>query len=354
MPEPIPVDDVTRVSRIFPAPQLTQVTPTFSGILGGSSTKTFTTADIVKELNDKSFFERFFLDTDRRLGDPHSARKYTRTQKLRDLHEMDQTIFDDLLSVFGLESMMGYTEKEITITGGVSFYPLPINFRQFVQLEKRDSNGRVQDIIRSKSFYDSSRGVDILTADRGFRIFQPPSGSSDATWTLIYLRAPGFLHYAKASGVGDRSITSGKPGLSAGEVILVEDYYRGMEIRVFSAENGAAPQQREIIGFSLRSDKKGVFHVRHPWTPKPEGDVWYELCPTVPLKYDSIYSMDAAIATLPHRDRPLKSLSLVRERKRRWNACIQHFSSNVSDRGPTRMKPLTAMDLVPCEVPYGY
>jgi hypothetical protein len=300
-----------------------------------------------------SFLERYYRAVTRELGDTHASSRYPKEDRLSDLGDIDQTLFDSLLNVSGQESLMGYSEASITLVDGQIFYPLPFGFRQFLQLEYRDDQNRVLDIIRTKQFYEGRYGVDILTADRGFRLFPPVDlRYADATWVLCYQRSPPLLHYAKAASVGrdGKTLVSGVPPEDAGEIHLVPDYYNGVELRVYRAGNLADPLVRVVTDFVVTrerlSEPQGVFHLREALSPIPAKDVWYEICPTVPLQYDRIYAMDAAIPELIRREKYEKAAQLKKTRDTRWRACVKHFSSNTMDRAPARIHPLTEEDLV--------
>lgn len=300
----------------------------------------------------QAFLERFYEGVDRNLGDPHASARYPKSAKLADLHSVDRQIYESLLKVTGQESLLGYAEATITLKDGVEFYKLPPGFRQFRQLEKRTTDGRVQFIIRSKPFYGSEYGVDIITASRGFRLSPPPRLDADQDWVLIYSRSTDLLHYAQTpSKPGSRTIFSGTPGTNAGELVLIDDYYNGMGLRVYSASTGV-PQEMEIEFYRVLGDR-GIFNFRHPFSPIPTGDVWYEIMPVLPYPYDSIYALDVALLALNRREKPIKANSLIRDRRREWASCKSYYLSNVTDRGPSRTLPLTRMDLAATgEIPY--
>ena len=305
-----------------------------------------------------SFLERYYQAIDRECGDPHTSTRYPKADRLADLYELDQNLFDQLLKVAGMESLMGYTEATITLVSGQIFYTLPPGFRQFIQLEYRQDN-YVTKYLRSKSFYKDIHGVDILSSERGFRLFPPPSITEDQEWTICYLRAPGYLHYAKAARVSadGKAVVSGTPPDDGGELYLVDDYYNGVELRIYASDNNAHPQTRVvsdfvITGSSLRK-QEGVFHLREALSPVPEGNIYYEICPTVPLRYDKIYALSAAIAELRRRDKHVKAESLEKEWRKKWVGCTAYFSSNTLDRGPERLHPLKPEDMMPMnEIPY--
>jgi len=298
----------------------------------------------------QSLIERFYNDVDRNVGDPHTSVRFPKSEKLEALQDADREIFEELLKLVGIESWMGYAETEITIKDEQSFYLFPAGFRQFIQLEHRDSRGITDEVLRTKSFYDSIYGVDLLTADRGFRIFPAPLLTTGSIWHLIYLRAPGLLHHAKAAAVTDKSLTAGTPGPDAGELVLIDDYYNGSMIRLYQTGNSAHPQTREVLSYN-----NGVFSLRHPWSPLPTGEVQYETVPTLPFEYDSLYAIDVALSVLPQRDKRGKAQGLFRPRKKKWRSCQQHFTANLSDRAPRRLRPLSLRNTATSgEVPFWF
>lgn len=299
-----------------------------------------------------AFLQRYYRAVARELGDPHTSSRYPNADRLSDLGDIDQTLFDSLLNVAGSESLMGYAEASISLVSGQIFYQFPFGFRQFIQLEFRGDQNRVLEVIRTKQYYEGRYGVDILTADRGFRLFPPPGlRYTDATWTLCYLRSPPLLHYAKAESVAadGKTLVSGTPPEDGGEVHLIDDYYNGVELRVYNSGNRGDPQVRVVTDFVVtqrgRLKPEGVFHLREALSPVPSGDVWYEICPTVPLKYDRIYAMIAAIPELIRREKYTKAAELKKTRRERWSACVKHFSSNTMDRAPARIHPMREEDL---------
>ena len=308
-----------------------------------------------------AFLQRYDRSLSRELGDPNDSKRYPSADRLSDLHGLDRALFDSLLNVAGQESLMGYAEATVTIESGKIFYQLPFGFRQFLQLEYRNSQNLVLELLRTKQFYDDRYGVDILTADRGFRLFPPADMTQDANWTLCYLRGTSFLHYAKAEGVSPdgKLVVSGIPPDGGGEIHLVDDFYNGVELRIFNAGNLADPLIRVVTDFIVtrrnRLKPVGVFHLREALSPIPTGDVWYEICPAVPLQYDNIYATSAAIPELIRREKYEKANELRKVRKEQWSACVKHFSSNTLDRAPARIHPFQAEDFVSTgEIPIGW
>ena len=299
----------------------------------------------------KAFLERFYEEVDDNLGDPHSSARLSKEKRLRDLHTVDRLfIFEKLIGSTLQESNLGYAEAEITFQNNVEFYLLPPGYRQFLELVRLDSEGRIISRIGSKPFHSKTYAVEILSAARGFRLAPPPILDADEAWTLRYNRAPGLLHYAQAPEVGEKTLTLGTPGVDAGEKILLPDYYNGVEIHVYSATSGY-PQTRVV----QYDPGEGILHLRTPWFPLPKAPVWYEICPTLPYPYDSIYAMDVALLNMGRRDNPAKVAGLMRDREKLWAGARSFFQSNVADRVPERIMPLRAEDAMPMsEIPVAW
>lgn len=293
----------------------------------------------------ESFIDRYFKDIDRNLNDPSSSTRYPKVDRLSDLHDISQDIFDDLSGSTMQESTLGYAEANIVIKNSVGFYLLPHGFRKFLGFEQRNSLGVATNVSGSKTHYSPSGGIQIITASRGFRINPPPQISGNETWVLQYLRAPGLLHFAKTESVTLQTVETGTPGTDAGELRLLPNYYNGMELHIYKAATGAG-QIREVESFTV-SGTKGIFHLRHEFDPLPTGTVWYEVIPTLPYGYDSIYAMDATLLQLDRREKFEKVRSLIKHRRKKMQAAREYVISNVVDRGPSRIRPLSQEDLMP-------
>lgn len=301
-----------------------------------SSTDTSTT-------RRKSFLERYYDSITRNLGDTNASTRYPKSARLDDLHEIDREVYENLLTITKQESILGYAEARIDITNGQDFYLFPPGFRQFYALERRSSDGKsISATLSTRPLYGSGYRIQILTAERGFRLFPAPTISDDEEWVLRYSRAPGFLHYARAKDVSDLSVVGGTPPTDGGELIRVRNYYNGMMLRIFSASQGA-PQSREVVGYNADT---GTFTLRHAFQPKPTGEVWYELLPTLPEPYDSFYSLDASILELDRREKPEKAASLLKQRAKKWKSAALYIMSNTSDREPGRTRPPKARDRI--------
>lgn len=287
---------------------------------------------------EQSFIQRFFDDVTRNLDDANTSRRYPLNKRLADLHDLDQRIFEDILMASGQESYAGFAESTLTLQHGVEYYRLPEGFRQFLALEYRDTNDNVLARIRSGGFYGLKRRVQVITSARGLRL-NPAVLFSDTTsteyWTLVYQRAPGLLHYASTSDTTAKSLKTGTPPADGGRVVLLDGYYNGMEFTVYDGKG--AIQTREVLN-SFVDGERMTLQPRHAFDPVPEGEVWYEMRPSVPERYDSIYALDASFLEMGRR-KTEPSAELKRQREFLWNAIFKYFTSNVSDRGPERIIP---------------
>lgn len=282
---------------------------------------------------------------DEKLGDAALSRRYPKDKKLRDLHNADRVIFESILQATGQEGSAGRAETTITLTNGQAYYALPGNFRQFIRFEHRLDGDRNMVDARMKSIpmFDDGPGIEILSAERGAILRPEPVLTEDQDWTLIYERGPVLLHYAKATAIGDQSLTLGVPPKDAGQIVRIDDYYNNVLLRVYQATLGA-PQTVEVADYAAESN---TCTLRHPWTTKPTGEVWYEVRPTLPEHYDVAYALYvAAQKCTPRRQDALKRELLI-DYRRVWNACLSYFNSNVADRGPARMNAYPGDDIDP-------
>lgn len=298
----------------------------------------------------KPFLERFYEEVNDNLADPHAGgRRLTKEQKYRDLLRVEAQIWERLLTASGQESSIGRVEKQYTFEADKRFYPLPGNFRQFISLERRQGGdvNLVDSTLNSIDMYDPGPGIEILSEQRGFIIRPMPesTASDDSNWYMTYIKGPVLIHYAKASGVTESTVKAGTPPADAGELIRVEEYYTGCILRIYSADKGA-PQSREITGYNAGADLP-TFTLRHPLIPVPEGDVYYEICPVLPHRYDSIYAMDVALINCGRRTNLRRRSGLKDDRKELWNACRNYFLSNVADRMPVRSQPVDPYEVDP-------
>lgn len=302
------------------------------------------------------FLERFYVEVADNLGDPGSSKRLTKAKMLRDLHNADMEIFEALLSATGQESMLGFTETTIALKTDRDFYPLPEGFRQYLDLERRrDVTGSPVGILvnkmGSRPHFGLNLGAEILSGSRGMRIRGVVTENAD--WVLTFLRSPAPLHYARVKSINANSVVPETPGEDAGELHLVPNYYNGSELRIYRADTGA-PQTRVIKTFNV-TQSGGTFILRDPFDVIPTGEVWYEISPTLPVRYDSIYALDVAMLNLNRREKPEKARFFEGMRRKKWSPAASYIMSNVMDRGPTRNHPLKAEDRMPAaEVPYGF
>lgn len=292
-----------------------------------------------------SFIETFYERLDEKLGDPALSRRYPKDRKLRDLHDADQVLFESILQATGQEGSAGRAETTITLTDGQPFYTLPGNFRQFIRFEHRLDGDRnmIDARMRSIPMFDDGPGIEILGAERGAIIRPNPVLTEDQDWTLIYERGPVLLHYAKAASVGEQSLTLGVPPANGGEVVRIDDYYNNVLLRVYQASSGAH-QTVEVADYAADSNTCAL---RHAWTVKPTGEVWYEVRPTLPHNYDVAYALYVAAQKCTTRRQADLKRELLVDYRRVWSACLAYFNSNVADRGPSRMQAYPGDDIDP-------
>lgn len=290
-----------------------------------------------------SFLQRYYARVSRELGDPHASARYPDADKYEDLIDIEEALFNQLLKMAGQESMLGYAEATITLEPLTTRYLFPEGFRQFIALERIDTDGRILDKLPSRPTYDTEFGPEILSATKGFRLHPVLSLDASQDWTLRYLRSPGELHYAFISNdkIKPLAVQSGTPPTNGGNTYFdVDDYYAGTELRIFQADTGQG-QIREVKDF-----KNGTFILRHAFDPLPQGSVGYEIVPSVPKRYDSIYALDAAIHQLIRRKEFVKANELKKQRSSQWDSLRSLVISNTMDRAPARLKPLRTEDLI--------
>jgi hypothetical protein len=307
-------------------------------------------------VTDNAFLERYYNGIDRNLKDPGTSARYPKADRYRDLLSLESRIWEDLSGAMIMESLPGYAEATITLKNGVSYYRFPPGIRQLIQFERRgtfrSTGEQVIDLLRSQTYYDGQRtwSFNVTTTERSLRVYPAPILAEEQDWTLVYLRKPGRLHYAQASEVGAKTLTTGTPPTNAGDLVLLPNYYNGMDIRVFSADTGQF-QSREIVGFSIVNGK-GVFLLRHEWDPLPTGSaIWYETAPFLPEDIDDLYALDAALLELNRRKQ--ENPGLENQRQRLWSAALSWVSSNAADTPPGRLRPTRNRDLeVSGEIPF--
>jgi len=293
----------------------------------------------------KPFLERFLEEVDDNLGDPHAAKRLSVSKKLRDLYTLDRMLFEACLDANLIESVIGHTQTRITLEGSREFYPLPPDFRAFYEMKQTASDGSTRQ-ANTKGFYEQGDGIQILTASRGMRINPLPASTAIGDWTLTYAKAPPMLHYAVAAEVGDKMIRLGTPGENAGEVVKVDGYYDGVEIRAVSANVGA-PQSRVIASSTVSRNGDVVCQLRDAWTPKPTGTVVYEVSPTLPPPYDSIYAMDVALINMDRRKQHAQAERMKLWRSHLWNGVKSYLQTTKFDRDHKRTFPVEGLDLMP-------
>jgi len=153
-----------------------------------------------------AFIDRFYADVRESLADPHIQKRLTEAQLYRQLCTVQREIWEQLLKGSGRESTIGRTEATITLQSGVSFYPLPGNFRREISFLKYLTDGdrdQIEKSLRSIGPYSDGPGFEILTANRGMEIRPTPMLSASEPWTLVYQKGPVRLHHATSAVIGD-------------------------------------------------------------------------------------------------------------------------------------------------------
>ena len=294
----------------------------------------------------RPFIERFVDRVLDYLGFPGDTRNLSRVQLLELMDEANAGIFESLLRVALPESTFSYAEATITLQADVWFYRLPPNCRTILGLERRDTNGAVIAKLHTRSHYDGSREcghVEVLSGVRGFRLHREYAPTSDEEWTLKYLRGPGVLHYAEVEEWKDNFLVGSPPSADAGELVRQDDYYNGLILRVYDADNGAAPQEREVVGYQAGTN---TFLLRHAWD-RVSASAYYEVCPCLPYPQDSLIAAEAALPLLISRDQQDKARMVQAVRKRMLETAFAWVAENVADRAPARIIRPGPLDNMP-------
>lgn len=286
----------------------------------------------------ESFLERYTDELAENLNDPATSTRLTTTQKLRLLRAIEKQVWERLQVISGVGGSLGYTETEYDLKSEKDYYNLPGNFRQFHRFEQRTDGNKnlVTDYYPSGGPRDTYKRIEIVSGNHGFLVHPVPTADSSTPYTLVYTKGPLRLHRSSSTSVSSTGLVGILPDtLEKGEAITRTDYYKGALLRIYSG-NGA-PQTREILQSGGGADIH--FVVRHAWDPIPTGTVLYEITPTLPEDYDSIYALDAAIRVLTRRGQISKRRELIRERTELWNACMNYYLSNASDSSFQKQVP---------------
>jgi hypothetical protein len=282
------------------------------------------------------FIERYDELLTENLRDPVTSKRLTRAKRLRDLHSAQKDIFERLQRASGQESLIGYTELDITLTADQEFYALPPAFRNFISLEQRDSTNTqiVLECLHTIPLFSKEVGIQILDGQRGFRV--QPTPTETKTWTLSYLKGPIVLHYATAQAAAASTITFDDPASAdAGELVSLDDYYAGSLVHVYSASTAGERQVREVSAYDATTK---VATVRVPWGTTPAGTILYEILPDVPDGLDEIYALLVAIKNTGRRANRSRRVELERNFDRLFAAAKSYYNSNTKDRAPVRVQ----------------
>ena len=187
-----------------------------------------------------SFLDRYYAQVNDNLDDPDTAVRVPKPQKYELLRTIEQQLWERLLCLSTHESTIGYAESTITLQSGVAFYLLPGNFRQFYRLEKRQNADRnlVTALLKTIPRFSMEVGIEILSAERGFRIQPVPTLSANEDWTLIYEKGPvpGFnttiTSVVNQATLGEVTVATAPP-TDGGSFFALPNFYVGTLFRIY-------------------------------------------------------------------------------------------------------------------------
>ena len=87
---------------------------------------------------------------------------------------------------------------------------------------------------------------------------------------------------------------------------------------------------------------------RHPWEPKPEGAVKYEVRPLIPPDYDELYALEVALK-IGQRRRMRGWRDLVQQQSVLFKSARSYFMDTTADRAPSRTLPAKLHEVDPYE-----
>lgn len=289
----------------------------------------------------QSFLDRFYDEVSDCLADPSTSKRFPKSKRYSELYRVQERIFSRLLNSAGQDSDLGRTEATITLVEDQDTYVLPPAFRQFIAFEYR-TNGDprlVEARLGSLATYDEGCGVRILGGGRGMQINPRPSNFLVGDWTLIYRKGPIRLHnstLASLNGDGDE-FTSTTPATDGGELVLLDNYYAGSVVRIYSASTGA-PQER-VVASSAVSGAQVVFTLALPLDPIPTGTIKYEIVPELSESVDGLYAYDVALVACSRRMGFSRRAGLMQDREMLWRSAKGMYNAAVADRQPERSRP---------------
>lgn len=280
-----------------------------------------------------SFIEDHIEWVDEMLGDPSSTKRTTLLKRHRDLRTHHVSIFERLLGVSSSDSVIGYTEANITLKDGKEFYTWPGNFRQFIGLERRtvltDPRTRVAK-LNSVPIWSRDQGIVILGAERGFKMNSPLRLSGDQVWTLMYNKRPIVLHYGTVKIAGSNFVeVNPVEDEKQGDLVERADYYNGELIHLISG--AAVPESNEVVSFQPSELR---FTFRHDFATAPAKDDRYEFRSFVPRDYDKVIALSVALYGTSIRVDPERRQPLKEEFRELFHAAKNYFRSVTTDRPP--------------------
>lgn len=283
----------------------------------------------------ESFVERYNDWLDDLLNDPGDRRRNPVAKRLRDLDAHQKSVYERILKTSQARAQIAYCEASITLRDGVTFYQWPGNFRRFLGFERRiDGNANnIGDRMRTIAPWELTRGIVLMTPERGFRVAPAPVLTADESWTLMYQKGPIHPHWgtvaAAADTVGSNFIkipTSIPP--EQGRLVPWSQYYVGETIRILEANSGAG----QAIQVDSYNPADGRCTLKHNFAPVPTGTIKYEFGSFLPEGYDKLVALSVALAYTPMRDRGEQRALLTKEWKEMYAACSHYFNNQTADR----------------------
>ena len=195
-----------------------------------------------------SFLEQLYDTVRDELNDPHLTKRITDAMILRDFQVSEKKIWELLLMATGQESTLGRVELAFSLLTGISRYPLPGNFRQFLSLEQRDVTfGTVTAKIPSIPMFDPGPGIEIV-ADNRMSIVRP-TPMLDSNWILVYQKGPVITHYATSPLVKNSGTAVTMTGytIASTSITKTDAFTAAMANKTITFTYGGTTVQRTIL-----------------------------------------------------------------------------------------------------------
>ena len=210
------------------------------------------------------------------------------------------------------KSLFRLSESTVSVVAGTEDYVYPGNFRRFLRLVKKDSNGNISKEILPCTYLADSSGVLLFDKSRGFRLTPKPTSSED--FTLVY--EPGVVPYLAFgrcnSGSSTTSVILSQPVSSyttdydtgeLGALGLIDQFYTNSYLWIKQRSSGLIAIAR-VTGWTASSLTATVASAL-PFTPA-SGDL-YQIMPCLDHPFDkaimwrAVMMMKAADGDRTHR-----------------------------------------------------